>query len=228
MKMKIGSKNKIREVILSPSTLNYEDRRCDRCFGLQLAGERWPRTPFPGLFSQLDSQQRKYFNGSHTHALDAQLPHGTIHNGGRVKSAPYTIDGINFVIRGSMDCLIHFDDGSVGAIDYKSSSAKDLDKAYRPQLASYGWALSNPADGEPKKVSVHGIAAFAPTEMCDTDKGRAYIVSTTWYPYEIGDEWIKGMFRRLVPLIKDPYEMPSREDCGWCELRQMMKRSWRQ
>ena len=80
--MKKRTKNKIREVTLSPSSLNYEDRRCDRCFGLQLAGERWPRTPFPGLFSQLDSQQRKYFNGSNTHALDAQLPHGTIHNGG--------------------------------------------------------------------------------------------------------------------------------------------------
>ena len=42
------------EVTLSPSSLNYEDRRCDRCFGEALNGESWPDRPFPGIFSKLD------------------------------------------------------------------------------------------------------------------------------------------------------------------------------
>ena len=126
------------DVRLSPSNLNYEDRRCDRCFAEGLAGEVWPQGPFPGIFAKLDSQQRKYFTGRPTDDIDPSLPAGTLHNGGRVQSAPVTIGSVDFTIRGSMDALIRFDDGSVGVVDFKSSTATPaLGDAYRPQLAAY-------------------------------------------------------------------------------------------
>ena len=115
-----------QEVKLSPSKLSYEDRRCDRCFGLELAGERWPSSPFPGLFSALDRQQRAYFEEKSTQAFDQSLPSGTIHDGGRVKSAPYTVDGIDFVISGSMDALIRFDDGTVELLTINPVQQKGL------------------------------------------------------------------------------------------------------
>lgn len=208
-----------QEVKLSPSKLSYEDRRCDRCFGLELAGEKWPSGPFPGLFSALDRQQRAYFEEKSTQAFDQSLPSGTIHDGGRVKSAPYTVDGIDFVISGSMDALIRFDDGTVGVVDYKSSSTKGLGEAYRPQLAAYGWALSHPAKGDPEQVSLYGLVALAPTEMTDTEKGRSYLVSTTWYPYDIEDRWMEDLFKRLAPIVKNPHNAQSKDGCEWCDLR---------
>jgi len=163
-----------REVRLSPSNLNYEDRRCDRCFAEAANGEAWPQGPFPGIFAKLDSQQRRYFTDRPTSDVDPGLPPGTLHNGGRVQSAPHAIGGVDFTIRGNMDALLRFDDGSVGVVDFKSSTASpQLGDAYRPQLAAYQWALRKPASGDPETVSAAGLLVFAPEEMVDTERGRA-------------------------------------------------------
>ena len=205
---------------LSPSSLNYEDRRCDRCFAEAANGETWPQGPFPGIFAKLDSQQRRYFTDRPTSDVAPGLPPGTLHNGGRVQSAPHTIGGVDFTIRGSMDALLRFDDGSVGVVDFKSSTASpQLGDAYRPQLAAYQWALSRPASGDPETVSVAGLLVFAPEEMVDTEKGRAYLVSSTWIPVEIEDGWFQRFLERLVPLIKSPGRAPTRSGCEWCLLR---------
>jgi len=205
---------------LSPSNLNYEDRRCDRCFAEAANGEAWPQGPFPGIFSKLDSQQRRYFTDRSTSDVDPGLPAGTLHNGGRVQSAPHTIGGVDFTIRGSMDALLRFDDGSVGVVDFKSSTASpQLGDAYRPQLAAYQWALSRPASGDPEEVSVAGLLVFAPESMVDTELGRAYLVSTTWIPVEIEDGWFENFLGRIAPLIQEPKEAPSKTDCEWCSLR---------
>ena len=209
-----------REVRLSPSSLNYEDRRCDRCFAEAANGESWPQGPFPGIFAKLDSQQRRYFTDRSTSDIDPTLPPGTLHNGGRVQSAPHTIGGVDFTIRGSMDALLRFDNGSVGVVDFKSSTASpQLGDAYRPQLAAYQWALSRPASGDPEEVSVAGLLVFAPESMVDTEQGRAYLVSTTWIPVEIEDGWFENFLGRIAPLIQEPKEAPSKTDCEWCSLR---------
>ena len=209
-----------REVRLSPSNLNYEDRRCDRCFAEATNGESWPQRPFAGIFAKLDSQQRRYFTDRSTSDIDPTLPPGTLHNGGRVQSAPHTIGGVDFTIRGSMDALLRFDNGSVGVVDFKSSTASpQLGDADRPQLAAFQWALSRPASGDPEEVSVAGLLVFAPESMVDTEQGRAYLVSTTWIPVEIEDGWFENFLGRIAPLIQEPKEAPSKTDCEWCSLR---------
>ena len=209
-----------REVRLSPSSLNYEDRRCDRCFAEAANGETWPQGPFPGIFAKLDSQQRRYFTDRPTADVNPSLPPGTLHNGGRVQSAPHTIGGVDFTIRGSMDALLRFDDGSVGVVDFKSSTASpQLGEAYRPQLAAYQWALRKPASGDPETVSVAGLLVFAPEEMVDTERGRAYLVSSTWIPVEIEDGWFERFLERLVPLVESPDQAPTKSGCEWCLLR---------
>ena len=208
------------EVRLSPSSLNYEDRRCDRCFAEGLNGEEWPQGPFPGIFAKLDSQQRKYFTGRPTTDIDPVLPAGTLHNGGRVQSAPVTIGNVDFTIRGNMDALIRFDDGTVGVVDFKSSTATPaLGDAYRPQLAAYQWSLSHPASGDAETVSVAGLLIFAPESMVDTSDGRAYLVSTTWIPVEVKAGWFESFLGRIAPLVESPVKARSKPDCEWCDLR---------
>ena len=208
------------EVRLSPSSLNYADRRCDRCFAEAMNGETWPQGPFPGIFAKLDSQQRRYFTDRPASDVHPDLPRGILCNGGRVESAPHTIAGVDFTIRGSMDALLRFDDGSVGVVDFKSSTpSPQLGDAYRPQLAAYQWALSKPASGDPEKVSVVGLLVFAPESMVDTEHGRAYLISTTWIPVEIEDGWFESFLSQIAPLVDAPGDAPSKVDCEWCELR---------
>ena len=209
-----------RQVKLSPSKLNYEDRRCDRCFAEEINGETWPQGPFPGIFAKLDSQQRRYFAGRSTADVHPDLPPGTLHNGGRVESAPHTVAGIDLFIRGSMDALIRFDDGSVGVVDFKSSTASPaLGDAYRPQLAAYQWSLSHPASGDAETVSVAGLLIFAPESMVDTSDGRAYLVSTTWIPVEVKDGWFEDFLGRIAPLVESPGDARTKPGCDWCDLR---------
>ena len=208
-----------RQVRLSPSTINYEDRRCDRCFAEEINGEAWPQGPFPGIFAKLDSQQRRYFTDRPTADVHPDLPSGTLHNGGRVESTPHAVAGIDFIIRGNMDALLRFDDGSVGVVDFKSSTpSQQLGDAYRPQLAAYQWALSRPASGEAERVSVAGLLVFAPENMVDTEQGRAYLVSTTWIPVQIEDGWFEGFLGRLAPHLGSPAKAPSKPGCEWCDL----------
>jgi len=215
-----------REVRLSPSSINYEDRRCDRCMGESYNGERWPDGPFPGIFAKLDSQQRRYFTGRSTADIDSALASGVIENGGRVESAPISVGSVDFTLRGNMDALIRFDDGTVGVVDYKSTTAHpDLAGAYRPQLAAYAWALEHPASAEAQAVTAAGLLVFAPEEMVDTDQGRAYLVSATWIPVEIPDDWFEDFLSRLEPLIESPRSASSAPNCGWCDLRRRMRRS---
>jgi len=228
--MRWGKKDRSEPQVVkvAPSGLSYEKYECDRCVGAWYAGERWFNNPFPGIFAKLDSQQRAYFDGLPSSAIDPALPPGTIRNGGRVKSAPYSFGGLDFVIGGSMDALINFDDGTVGIVDYKSSTASaTLGEAYMPQLAAYRWALENPAEGEPKKVSVAGLLVFSPTAMVDTDQGRANLLSTTWIPVDIEPDWILHKFARLAPLIHDPRAGAIKEGCGVCQIRSEMKWRWR-
>ena len=211
------------DIRLSPSSLNYEDRRCDRCFAEGLAGEVWPQGPFPGIFAKLDSQQRKYYSGRPTNDIDPSLPTGTLHNGGRVQSAPVTIGNVDFTIRGSMDALLRFDDGTVGVVDFKSSTATPaLGDAYRPQLAAYQWSLSHLASGDAETVSVAGLLIFAPESMVDTSEGRAYLVSTTWIPVDIADGWFENFLGRIAPLVESPGKARTKPDCEWCDLRRRL------
>ncbi len=183
-------------------------------------GEVWPQGPFAGIFAKLDSQQRKYFTGRPTTDIDPALPAGTLHNGGRVQSAPVTIGNVDFTIRGSMDALIRFDDGSVGVVDFKSSTASPaLGDHYRPQLAAYQWSLSHPASGDAETVSIAGLLVFAPESMVDTPEGRAYLVSTTWIPVGIEDGWFENFLGRIAPLVESPVKARSKLGCDWCDLR---------
>lgn len=194
--------------------------------GEALNGERWPDRPFPGIFAKLDSQQRRYFTGRSTADIDSALASGVIENGGRVESAPVSVGGIDFTLRGNMDALIRFDDGTVGVVDYKSTTAHPgLVGAYRPQLAAYAWALEHPASGEAQAVTAAGLLIFAPEEMVDTDRGRAYLVSATWIPVEVPDGWFGDFLGRLEPLIESPRSASSAPDCGWCDLRRQMRRT---
>ena len=208
---------------LSPNRLNYEDRRCDRCFAEELHGEKWPDGPFPGIFSKLDSQQRRYFTDRPTSDFDPSLAPGIIHNGGWVESCPHTTGGTSFYLRGSMDALIRFDDDTVGVVDYKSSNPKpELANAYRPQLAAYQWALTHPASGEAETVSAVGLMVVWPEAMVDTEQGRANLISTTWIPVEVEDGWFEDFLGRIAPLADAPSEAPSRPDCQWCDLRERL------
>ncbi len=86
-------------------------------------------------------QISQYYDGRSTTEISSHLPPGTVGDSEMsVLSKPISFHNgtRNVVIRGRLDAIMAFEDGSFGVIDYKTSKAKS-EKAefYRPQLAAY-------------------------------------------------------------------------------------------
>ena len=208
------------EFNISPSALNYDLGGCHRCYAEKQNGERWPERPFPGIFSRLDRQQRAYYNGESSKLIDDSLPSGIIRNASGVKSAPFHHDGVELTIKGTLDAIIEFDDGSVAIVDFKSSIPNEnLGERYKPQLSAYNWAMTNPAKGESKQISSMGLLVVCPESMQMTESGVAQIVSTTWIPVTYDEEWFKKLMVKIAEMVKNPEMAESNVNCSYCILR---------
>jgi hypothetical protein len=209
---------------ISPSKLSYDLGGCHRCFAESLNGESWPDRPFPGLFSRLDRQQRSFYDGKPTSLIDPNLPAGIIRNAKGVLSQPFEHDGVSLTIRGTLDAIAEFDDGTIGVIDFKSSIPNSyLGDRYRPQLSAYHWALTRPAKSEPQEVSKLGLLIVCPEAMADTNQGLAQLVSTTWIEVDYNETWFTNLLKEICGIATDPASAESHSDCEWCVLRDQLR-----
>jgi len=209
---------------VSPSSINYDLGGCHRCYAEKQNGEKWPDRPFPGIFSRLDRQQRAYYDNQPSSLIDASLPNGTIKNAAGIRSVPFVHDGIELTVKGTLDAIIEFKDGTTGIIDYKSSIPQDsLGERYRPQLSAYNWALSNPAVGQAKEISLMGLLIVCPESMQMTELGPAQLVSTTWIPVEYDHEWFIELMTHIAKIVKNPETAESNPYCEYCILREQLE-----
>ncbi len=208
---------------ISPSKLNYDLGGCRRCFAESLNGESWPDQLFPGIFSRLDRQQRAFYDGKPTSVLHPGLPAGIVRNAKGVLSEPFEHDGVSLTIRGTLDAIAEFEDGTIGVIDFKSSIPNNyLRDHYRPQLCAYRWALTNPAKTEPQEVTKLGLLVVRPEAMADTNQGLAQLVSTTWIEIDYDGAWFTNLLREICDIAANPASAESDPECGWCDLRNQL------
>jgi hypothetical protein len=211
------------EFTISPSKLNYDLGGCHRCFAESLNGEAWPDQPFPGIFSRLDRQQREFYDGKPTSVIPSDLPAGIIRNAKGVLSEPFSHDGVSLTIRGTLDAIAEFEDGTIGIIDFKSSIPNNyLADRYRPQLSAYRWAIAHPAKTEPREVSRLGLLIICPETMADTNQGPAQLVSTTWIEVDYDETWFVKLLEEICRIAANPAGAESDPECGWCHLRDQL------
>src|SRR5512136_2177895 len=101
---------------LAPSDLTFLWDECPRCFYLKyIHGINRPAAPFPAVFGAIDRLMKAQFNGRPASDLDPSLPLGIIGvTENWVESLPITFPGhsLGVFLRGKIDALIGFDDGS--------------------------------------------------------------------------------------------------------------------
>jgi hypothetical protein len=223
--MATGRPNTPREFRVAPSDLTFLLNECLRCFYLKVArGIRRPPSPFPGVFTAMDRQQRTFFDGGPTSRLEKSLPSGTLDCSDiRVRSVPLgcTTSGSGIVLGGTLDALARFDNGSWGVADFKTVRAADptLGK-YIMQLQSYVLALEQPYAGPPRKVSQIGLMCFEPEEMIELHDGRfAFAATSTWKPFEREDAGFLAVLRMLCEMLESQKEPPADASCAYCKLR---------
>ncbi|GAB4322168.1 MAG: hypothetical protein Kow0074_13540 [Candidatus Zixiibacteriota bacterium] len=212
---------------LSPSDFAFLYQECKRCFYLKVRhGFQRPRTSMPGIFSVIDSKMKDRFMNSRTESATPDLPPGEFAMSGKwVQSAPIEFDGLEETchIRGAFDTVIHFDDGTYGVIDFKTSAVKPSSKfIYARQLHAYAYALEHAAPGKLNlaPVSRLGLLVYEPTGF-DHDGGGAATLSgkITWVEIRRDDTAFLKFIREVMAVVVRPEPPPPSDKCLFCQYR---------
>jgi PD-(D/E)XK nuclease superfamily len=208
---------------VSASDLTFLFHECPRCFWMKLVGGLpRPRAPFPKVFTLLDAQTKRFFQGKRTREVAPTLPPGRVVHGERgVVSGRLAVPGHKrpLVLAGRFDAAIRFDDGRFGIADYKTAVPRDEHVAlYWRQLQAYALALENPAPSSLRlqPVSQLGLLCVEPTNMVRHRGGVAYGGKPHWVQIPRDDDAFLSFLGGVLSLLERKGPPLPAPDCGFC------------
>jgi hypothetical protein len=213
---------------LSPSDLTFLWDECPRCFYLKhIHRINRPAAPFPSIFGVIDRLMKAHYAGRPTSELSPSLAPGNVSVSEKwLESLPISLPGhtLSCFLRGKFDALIHFDDGTHGIIDFKTSEPKPSQiPFYSRQLHAYAYALEHPT---PRKlglspISCLGLLVESPhaTLSATTDEISFNFV-TTWLEVPLSRESFIEFIDQVLSLLELPEPPPASEKCAYCQYRQ--------
>lgn len=204
---------------LSPSDFAYLYEECKCCYYLKIKhGIQRPSSPFPGVFSALNTRLQGMLIGKNLKELSDLLPEGLVESQeGFVESAP--VAGTNLFIKGKYDLLVKQADGTYLIVDLKISNPTDEKIAkYQTQLQAYHYAFEHPANGEPKEVTKMGLIVMYPDRV-KFAKGEAFLsFPPKWLEIEIKKNDFVNFIQGIQKLLDGPVP-PEESNCRWCQYR---------
>ena len=211
--------------VLNPSSLTFLWEECRRCFYLKMVyGIARPSVPMPKIFTRIDDRMRQQFHSRRIEQAIPELPPGVLDTTEyHVQSQPLRVPGraSQCVIKGRMDCVARFDDGTFAAIDFKTSEQKsDNISFYGRQLHAYAAALEHPAPGKPgmKPVKRLGLLVFEPNSFEPTSTHQANLVgSLTWIEIKKDEQLFLEFVATIVDLLELPAPPRPSATCGHCK-----------
>jgi hypothetical protein len=218
---------------LSPSDLTFLWNECRRCFYLKVAGDLpRPRQPMPAIFLQIDRLMTAFFQDQPTSALSQGLPAGVVSHGQKwVESRPVTFPHHSHgcYLRGRLDTILAFDDGSYAVVDYKTSRPRPYHVSfYGRQLHAYAYALEHAAAGKLHltPVSRLGLLVFEPSALDRISGGQlGYLGDVTWL--EVGKDYDRflAFLDEVLTVLERPTPPAGKEGCPWCAYRDAARAS---
>lgn len=157
--------------------------------------------------------------GMNLQDIHSGLPSGIIEiQEGFMKSK--LISGTNCYVSGRFDILTKLDDGTYAVIDFKITTPdeeKILSK-YSTQLHAYKFALENPAEEAPIKISRMGVVSINPDKMKLVDGKVVFTTTPTWHPIEEDMDSFYDLISEVSALLEG--ELPqTTETCALCVYR---------
>jgi hypothetical protein len=141
-----------------------------------------------------------------------------------VESRPIKVPGHTFMvaIRGRLDNVIVFDDGTYGIADRKTCGAKDEHvPLYARQLHAYAIALEQPAPGKLAlaPVSRLGLMVFEPNAFAYDEPKAALSGPVTWIDVPRDDGSFMAFLAGLLDVLEQPEPPPAASGCAFCGYR---------
>ena len=204
---------------LSPSDFRYLYEDCKHCYYQKVKHNiTLPSIGIPGVFTKMNALFQNTLVGMDLKEINSDLPAGKIQVAeGYLKSI--AIPNTDCYISGRFDFLSKLDDGTYSVIDFKiSDPSEEKAQKFSNQLHAYKFALENPAQGEPKKISKMGLVIVAPESIDFPAEDVIFKAKPQWF--EIKED-MDGFYK----LIKDISDLlngstpPENPNCAWCKYR---------
>ena len=212
---------------LSPSDLTFLWDECPRCFYLKyLHGITRPAAPFPSIFGAIDRLMKAQFAGHPATDLEASLPPGIVTVSEKwVESLPFSLPDheLSCFVRGKLDAMVVFDDGSFGVVDFKTSAPKkEQIPFYSRQLHAYVYALEHPAPNRLSCNPVSKLGLYIETPhatLAATTSEISFDFRSTWLEIPLDRNGFIDFLDRVLTLLELPEPPPASEECTYCQYR---------
>ncbi len=208
---------------LSPSDFAYLWEDCKFCYYQKVKNGIYYSGIFPSMFTKINNLLQGSIMGKNIQEVIPGLPSGIVAvEEGFLRSKP--VPGTNVYLSGRFDILTKLEDGSYGLIDFKITTPEEdkILKKYTSQLHAYKYALENPQEGKPEKISMMGAISVHPDEM-ELKNGKIVFSATPRY-HEVKenmDDFLKLM-KEISDFLDGP-EPPEGTECYLCNYRNKLK-----
>lgn len=205
---------------LSPSDFRYLWEDCKHCYYQKVRhGIILPTIGMPGVFTKMNGLLQKAIIGMDLREINSLLPAGKVEVAeGFLRSIPIPPSNDCF-ISGRFDFVSKLDDGTYSVIDFKITDPReDKIQKFLNQLHAYKFALENPAEGEPRKVSKMGVIAITPETIEFPDDEVIFKSSPQWFEIKEDMESFHTFISEVSSLLNGPVPKTS-ENCNWCKYR---------
>ena len=130
------------------------------------------------------------------------------------------IPGTNIFLSGRFDILSKLTDGTHALIDFKITTPDEekIFKKYTSQLHAYKFALENPLEGAPIKISKMGAVSINPEKMKLKDGKIIFTTTPTYHPIKEDMDSFFKLVREISEVLEGKEPMPS-PTCSLCSYR---------
>lgn len=205
---------------LSPSDFKYLWEDCKHCFYQKVKyGINLPSIGLPGVFTKMNSLLQTAIMGMDLRDINPKLPQGIVEiKEGYLRSAPIPPSKDCF-ISGRFDFASRLTDGTYAVIDFKiTDPSEEKIQKFTHQLHAYKFALENPAQGGPKKVSQMGVIAIKPDSIDLSGDKIIFNSSPQWFPIAENTAGFLKFISEVSALLNGPVPKTN-ENCAWCKYR---------
>jgi len=205
---------------LSPSDFKYLWEDCKHCYHQKVVrGIYLPSIGMPGVFNKMTGMLQETLQGKDLKDIDSRLPSGIINAKEMyVKSTPIPPTKDSF-ISGRLDVLSELEDGTYGLIDFKiTEQDEEKAKKFSRQLHAYKFALENPLQDEPRKISKMGLVVVSPDSIAFEDGHVVFKTKPSWYEIKEDMDGFFDFISEVSSLLNDPVPEATRT-CKWCVYR---------
>ncbi|HKW87413.1 MAG TPA: PD-(D/E)XK nuclease family protein [Candidatus Acidoferrales bacterium] len=187
--------------------------------------------PMAKIFTVIDGEMKNCYSGNRTEKMMPFLPPGVVDSSVTwVQSQPIRVPGHNSacVIRGKIDTLVKFDDGSYAIIDFKTSSPRaEHVQLYGRQLHAYALALERAAVGHVNRSPIQrlGLLVYEPRKFANTTISEASLTGKlSWISIERDDRKFLSFIGEILEVLEKP-NPPAAVECEWCRYREASRKN---